>query len=61
MKHLYRNGVWAIFSTLDSRVLQFKPGVLMTQAMCEDLLRRVEVAVGDARREVMGAGSRRTR
>jgi acetylornithine/succinyldiaminopimelate/putrescine aminotransferase len=59
MKHLYRNGVWAIFSTLDPRVLQFKPGILMTQEMCEDLLRRVEVAVGAARREVMGAGSRR--
>ena len=27
MKHLYENGVWAIFSTLDPRVLQFKPGV----------------------------------
>ena len=26
MKHLYDNGVWAIFSTLDPRVLQFKPG-----------------------------------
>jgi len=59
MKHLYRNGVWAIFSTLDPRVLQFKPGILMTQSMSEDLLRRVEVAVGAARREVMGAGSRR--
>lgn len=54
MKHLYRNGVWAIFSTLDPRVLQFKPGVLMTQADCEDLLRRVEIAVGLARAEVIG-------
>ncbi len=61
MKYLYRNGVWAIFSTLDPRVLQFKPGVLMTQALCEDLLRRVEAAIGEARTEVMGAGSRRTR
>ena len=34
MKHLYNNGVWAIFSTLDPRVLQFKPGLLMTQADC---------------------------
>lgn len=59
MKHLYRNGVWAIFSTLDPRVLQFKPGILMTQSSCEDLLRRVDVAIGGARTEVMGAGSRR--
>ena len=29
MKHLYENGVWAIFSTLDPRVLQFKPGILL--------------------------------
>ena len=31
MRHLYENGVWAIFSTLDPSVLQFKPGILMTQ------------------------------
>lgn len=54
MKHLYENGVWAIFSTLDPRVLQFKPGLLMTQAESEDLLRRVEIAIELARDEVMG-------
>jgi len=61
MKHLYRNGVWAIFSALDPRVLQFKPGILMSQAMCEETLARVEVAIGLAREEVMGKGSRRSR
>ena len=55
MKHLYNNGVWAIFSALDPRVLQFKPGLLMTQADCEEVLRRVEIGVGLARDEVMGA------
>lgn len=55
MKHLYNNGVWAIFSTLDPRVLQFKPGLLMTQADCEEVLRRVEIGVGLACDEVMGA------
>jgi acetylornithine/succinyldiaminopimelate/putrescine aminotransferase len=60
MKHLYQNGVWAIFSTLDPRVLQFKPGILMTQALCEELLRRVEAAIGQARREMMSAGARRS-
>ena len=54
MKHLYDNGVWAIFSSLDPRVLQFKPGLLMTQADCEEVIRRVEIAVGLARDEVMG-------
>ena len=60
MRHLYDNGVWAIFSTLDPRVLQFKPGILMTQHDCEDLLRRVEIAVGLAQDEVMGFHGRRS-
>jgi len=55
MKHLYHNGVWAIFSTLDSSVLQFKPGLLMTQADCEEVLRRVEIGIGLACDEVMGS------
>jgi acetylornithine/succinyldiaminopimelate/putrescine aminotransferase len=54
MKHLYENGVWAIFSTLDPRVLQFKPGLLLSQADAEDVLRRVAIAVELAREEVMG-------
>ena len=58
MRRLYENGVWAIFSTLDPRVLQFKPGILMTQSLCEDLLRRVEAAIGLARGDVMGMGRR---
>ncbi len=59
MRRLYEHGVWAIFSTLDPRVLQFKPGILMTQDLCEDLLRRVETAIGLARDDVMGAGRRK--
>ncbi len=61
MRRLYENGVWAIFSTLDPRVLQFKPGILMTQSLCEDLLRRVEAAIGLARGDVRGGGGRRGR
>ena len=59
MRHLYENGVWAIFSTLDPSVLQFKPGILMTQANSEDLLRRVEIAIGRAAEEVMGSRRRK--
>jgi len=55
MKHLYEHGVWAIFSTLDPRVLQFKPGVLMSAALCDELLERVERAIGLAHAECMGA------
>jgi acetylornithine/succinyldiaminopimelate/putrescine aminotransferase len=48
MERLYARGVWAIFSTLDPRVLQFKPGVLMTPALCDELLERTETAIGEA-------------
>ena len=59
MKRLYENGVWAIFSTLDPRVLQFKPGLLMTPELCEELLDRVAVAIGAARDDAVGAAGRR--
>ena len=49
MKRLYEHGVWAIFSTLDPRVLQFKPGLLLAPDLCAELLDRVEVAVAAAR------------
>jgi acetylornithine/succinyldiaminopimelate/putrescine aminotransferase len=49
MKRLYENGVWAIFSTLDPSVLQYKPGILLTPSVCEELLERTEVAIGKAR------------
>src|SRR6266566_5268376 len=51
MKRLYENGVWAIFSTLDPRVLQYKPGILLTPALCEELLERTEVAMAKARED----------
>ena len=54
MKHLYENGVWAIFSTLDPRVLQYKPGILLKPEVAEELLDRTEVAIGKAYREVRG-------
>jgi acetylornithine/succinyldiaminopimelate/putrescine aminotransferase len=58
MRHLYANGVWAIFSTLDPRVLQYKPGILMRPEMCEELLDRTEVAVRKSWDEVRKAGHR---
>jgi hypothetical protein len=50
--------VWAIFSTLDPRVLQYKPGILLTPDLCEELLERTEVAIGLARDD-MSKGARR--
>lgn len=49
MRELYENGVWAIFSTLDPRVLQFKPGLLLSAELCDDVLDRVASAVARAR------------
>ena len=54
MRHLYENGVWAIFSTLDPRVLQYKPGILLRPELCEELLDRTEVAIRKAWAEVRG-------
>lgn len=60
MRQLYENGVWAIFSTLDPRVLQFKPGILLKPEVVEEILDRTEVAIARSYREVMGrrAGAR---
>jgi acetylornithine/succinyldiaminopimelate/putrescine aminotransferase len=48
MRELYQCGVWAIFSTLDPAVLQYKPGLLMTPELCEELLQRTEHGIGRA-------------
>ncbi|MFT8929764.1 MAG: aminotransferase class III-fold pyridoxal phosphate-dependent enzyme [Sporolactobacillus sp.] len=52
MKSLYANGVWAIYSMLDPRVLQFKPGILCDKAYCDELLTRVEKGIGEAAAQV---------
>ena len=46
MKHLYENGVWAIFSTLDPRVLQCKPGILVGPELVDHVLDRAELSIG---------------
>ena len=48
MKALFNNGIWAIFSSLDPKVLQFKPGVLVNKQLCDDILNRLETALGQA-------------
>ncbi|CCQ95817.1 Uncharacterized aminotransferase AF_1815 [[Clostridium] ultunense Esp] len=48
MRTLYKNGVWAIYSMLDPRVLQFKPGLLIDKEYCDDLLSRIEVSIRQA-------------
>ncbi len=46
---LYENGVWAIFSSLDKRVLQWKPGALLSPEMCQEIMDRFEAAMPRAR------------
>lgn len=54
---LYERGVWAIFSSLDPSVLQFKPGLLLEPAMADDVLHRLDAALTAARADLdRGAG-----
>ncbi|MDT7580472.1 MAG: hypothetical protein QOK35_1736, partial [Pseudonocardiales bacterium] len=56
-RHLYEHGVWAIFSTLDPRVLQFKPGLLLAPDLADELLDRLAVAIGRARTDSAARGA----
>lgn len=38
MQELYKQGVWAIYSALDPRVLQFKAGLLMTLELSKEVI-----------------------
>lgn len=53
MRRLYQRGVWAIFSTLDPRVLQYKPGLLLDQGTCERILTATEAAICEAREDAL--------
>jgi acetylornithine/succinyldiaminopimelate/putrescine aminotransferase/Ser/Thr protein kinase RdoA (MazF antagonist) len=44
MRALYENGVWAIVAGFDESVIQFKPGLLIDRAYCDEVLGRVEDA-----------------
>ncbi len=52
MRSLYKNGVWAIYSMLDPKVLQFKPGLLCDKSYCDELLSRCEESIREAARKV---------
>ncbi len=42
---LYEHGLWAMFAGLDLSVLQFKPGLLLTDSECAQALEIVEAAL----------------
>lgn len=52
MQHLYKNGVWAIYSMLDNSVVQFKPGILCTKEYCDQLLEIMGCSIREAEKEI---------
>ncbi len=52
MRRMYENGIWAIFSALDPRVLQFKPGLLLEPVVAGELLERAATAIAQAAGDV---------
>jgi len=60
MRRLYSRGVWAIFSTLDPHVLQYKPGLLLDPALGAEILEITEAAIGEAREDAAAAGPQAT-
>ncbi|MDP6354546.1 MAG: aminotransferase class III-fold pyridoxal phosphate-dependent enzyme [Planctomycetota bacterium] len=48
-RQLYDKGVWAIFSTLDPRILQFKPGLLVDATLCDEILETLDAAIEETR------------
>jgi acetylornithine/succinyldiaminopimelate/putrescine aminotransferase len=49
MSALYQQGIWAIFAGFDPAVLQFKPGLFVDHAYCDEALARFEQAVAMAK------------
>jgi acetylornithine/succinyldiaminopimelate/putrescine aminotransferase len=45
MSALYASGIWAIFAAYDQSVLQFKPGLFIDRAYCDEALTRFEAAL----------------
>ena len=58
MRTCYANGIWAIYSALDPRALQFKPGLLLDRTLCDEVLNRLDTAVGQARAALVTPGRR---
>jgi len=52
MSSLYKYGVWAIYSMLDNRVLQFKPGLLCNKKYCDELLAKCEEGIKEASQQI---------
>ncbi len=50
MKALYDRGLWAMFASFNSAILQFKPGFLIDRHFCDEALQRMEDAIQSAKK-----------
>jgi acetylornithine/succinyldiaminopimelate/putrescine aminotransferase len=48
---LFRQGLWAMFASFDRAVLQFKPGLLVDRAYCDEALERLDSTLGNLQGE----------
>lgn len=56
---LFRHGVWAMFAGFDRSVLQWKPGLLVDEAYCDEALQRFEDAISSLAKKGRGSASGR--
>ncbi len=56
MQALRKHGVWAIYSRLNPRILQFKLGLLADDKYCDELLFRLEAGILEAKNSLKGNG-----
>jgi hypothetical protein len=49
LRELYKRGLWAMFASFNSPVLQFKPGFLADFDYCDEALSKVEDAITSAK------------
>lgn len=54
---LYRHGLWAIFASLDPSVLQFKPGLLVSDVEIDEILARLDAGLAEARTACEAGGN----
>jgi acetylornithine/succinyldiaminopimelate/putrescine aminotransferase len=47
-RSLYKRGLWAMFAGFDRRYLQFKAGLLIDRAFCDEALEKMEDALKEA-------------
>lgn len=52
-RHLFNNGIWAMYSNHDKSVMQFKPGLLCTKELCDELLEKMDKGIREAKNDIL--------